>query len=103
MIIALDLNVFMAPPGTIMIQGDIAASSTFAAVQNALAGRLADVVLSDMAPNATGNRMSDTARSHDLCMHAFRYAQKFLKPGGVLLTKLFVGGQETGSHSIFFF
>jgi len=50
-----------------------------------------DVVLSDMAPSTTGNKMVDAARSFDLCMAAFSLAKKYLKPGGSFVCKIFQG------------
>lgn len=48
-----------------------------------------DLVISDMAPNTTGIRMTDQARSFDLCILAFKMAQKFLKKDGHFICKLF--------------
>ncbi len=50
-----------------------------------------DVVLSDMAPNTTGNRLSDQARSYDLFMRALAVAGALLKPGGSFVGKIFMG------------
>lgn len=56
-----------------------------------LENHLMDVVLSDMAPNTTGVRSVDQARSHELCLEVFKIADKFLKPGGHLVMKVFEG------------
>jgi 23S rRNA (uridine2552-2'-O)-methyltransferase len=48
-----------------------------------------DVVLSDMAPKTTGIRLTDQARSMELCELALDVARKFLKPGGSFVCKLF--------------
>lgn len=48
-----------------------------------------DLVLSDMAPNTTGIRFTDQARSMELCELALDVARKFLKPGGHFVCKLF--------------
>lgn len=48
-----------------------------------------NVVLSDMAPNTTGIRMTDQARSMELCEIALSCADKFLAPGGHFVCKLF--------------
>jgi 23S rRNA (uridine2552-2'-O)-methyltransferase len=50
-----------------------------------------DVVLSDMAPNTTGTREADQARSFDLFMRALDVASELLKPGGSFVGKLFMG------------
>ena len=48
-----------------------------------------DVVLSDMAPKTTGIRITDQARSFDLCELALNVARKFLKKDGHFVCKLF--------------
>lgn len=50
-----------------------------------------DVVLSDMAPRTTGNRLGDQTRSFELFMRALAVAEKFLKPGGSFVGKIFMG------------
>lgn len=52
-----------------------------------------DVVLSDMAPNTTGHRFTDQARSHALFMRALEIACAVLAPGGAFAAKLFQGGE----------
>lgn len=48
-----------------------------------------DVVLSDMAPRTTGIRITDQARSVELCELALSIAVRFLKPRGTFVCKLF--------------
>jgi 23S rRNA (uridine2552-2'-O)-methyltransferase len=48
-----------------------------------------DVVLSDMAPSTTGNRIVDAQRSLDLCQSALSLAQEILRPGGAMVCKIF--------------
>ncbi len=48
-----------------------------------------NLVLSDMAPKTTGIRMTDQARSMELCELALDIARRFLKPGGHFVCKLF--------------
>ncbi|MBW1777944.1 MAG: RlmE family RNA methyltransferase [Deltaproteobacteria bacterium] len=50
-----------------------------------------DVVLSDMAPDTTGARDVDAARSLQLCDQAFSIAQARLTPGGSFVCKIFFG------------
>jgi 23S rRNA (uridine2552-2'-O)-methyltransferase len=50
-----------------------------------------NVVLSDMAPNTTGNKLVDTARSFDLCRSAMNIAQNLLISGGSFVCKIFQG------------
>ena len=48
-----------------------------------------DLVISDMAPNTTGIRMTDQARSFELCDLAFQISRQFLKKDGHFICKLF--------------
>jgi 23S rRNA (uridine2552-2'-O)-methyltransferase len=48
-----------------------------------------DLVLSDMAPKTTGVRLQDQMRSFELCVLALETAERFLKPGGHFVAKLF--------------
>ncbi len=50
-----------------------------------------DVILSDMAPKTTGVAVTDQARSLALCELALGAAQRFLKPQGTFISKLFQG------------
>ena len=50
-----------------------------------------DLVLSDMAPRTTGNRLGDQTRSFELYMRALAVAEKLLKPGGAFVGKIFMG------------
>ncbi len=50
-----------------------------------------DVVLSDMAPNTTGIMIRDQALSEELCQHVLEICGRFLKPGGHMAMKLFMG------------
>tara|TARA_Y100001935_G_C17269502_1_gene491110 strand:- start:821 stop:1450 length:630 start_codon:yes stop_codon:yes gene_type:complete len=56
-------------------------------------GREVDVLISDMAPNTTGVRSVDQARSEALCLEVLTVAQKHLKVGGHIVMKLFEGGE----------
>ena len=48
-----------------------------------------DVVMSDMAPKTTGIRITDQARSLELCELALATAERFLRPRGSFIAKLF--------------
>ena len=55
--------------------------------------RQIDLVISDIAPNLTGIRDTDQARSLELAKSVVDVAFKILKPGGGLLIKLFEGSE----------
>lgn len=49
------------------------------------------VVMSDMAPNTTGIKDVDAARSFDLCEAALNLAEQVLAPNGTFICKIFQG------------
>ncbi len=58
-------------------------------------GGPADVVLSDMAANATGHRKTDHLRIMGLVERAAEFAGEILAEGGTFLAKVLQGGTET--------
>src|SRR5262245_248174 len=75
-------------PGSRILVGDV-----MALTPEALRGELDhfDVVLSDMAPDTSGVRSMDQARSEGLFERALEIAEATLAPGGHFLGKLFQG------------
>ena len=57
-------------------------------------GGAADVVLSDMAANATGHRRTDHLKIMALAEAAADFARDVLQPGGAFLAKVLQGGTE---------
>jgi 23S rRNA (uridine2552-2'-O)-methyltransferase len=55
-------------------------------------GRDADLVTSDLAPKLTGIRERDNAQFEELIDAALVIAAKTLKPGGMMIAKLFMSG-----------
>jgi len=60
----------------------------------ALLGGPADVVLSDMAANATGHRKTDHLKIMALAETAAQFAREVLEAGGTFLCKVLQGGTE---------
>ncbi len=73
------------------IQGDIAQKATHQAIDDLLTGSSIDVVLSDMSPDISGNYTIDQACSVYLCEQALEICNRFLKPQGHFVCKLFEG------------
>jgi 23S rRNA (uridine2552-2'-O)-methyltransferase len=90
-VIAIDLLPMDPVTGVTLLQGDFASRRGLAAVEEALAGRRADLVLSDMAPNLSGIAISDQARSMALAEAARDFALAHLQPEGAFLVKIFQG------------
>jgi 23S rRNA (uridine2552-2'-O)-methyltransferase len=90
-VIALDLLEMDPLPGVEFLQGDFREDAVLAELEKMLAGREVDLVLSDMAPNISGVSSSDQARMAHLAELALEFSMQWLKPGGHLLVKVFVG------------
>jgi 23S rRNA (uridine2552-2'-O)-methyltransferase len=71
------------------IQGDFRELEVLDQLDVLLAGRKADLVLSDMAPNLSGIPTADAARMEHLIDLAIEFSQFHLKPSGALLVKCF--------------
>jgi 23S rRNA (uridine2552-2'-O)-methyltransferase len=90
-IIALDILPVEAMDGVTIIQGDFQEEAVLNQLLAALDGQPVDLVLSDMAPNMSGARAVDQPRAMYLAELALDTALQVLKPGGVFVTKLFMG------------
>ena len=73
------------------IQGDFTEPGVVDLLLNALGGRSAGLVLSDMAPNLSGNRVTDLAQMSLLHGLVLDLAERILGRRGVLLMKAFEG------------
>ena len=90
-VIALDLLPMEPVEGVDFIQGDFRDDEVVARLEQALDGRKADLVVSDMAPNLSGVAVADAARMSDLIELAVAFSKAHLKPDGALLVKCFHG------------
>lgn len=90
-VIAVDLLTMEAIGGVEFLQGDFTASATVDAIRALLGEARVGLVMSDMAPNISGNRAMDQPRSLALLDDALTFAQEVLEPGGHLLMKAFQG------------
>ena len=76
--------------GVSIIQGDFLEEEVKKEIFIKL-GEKADILISDMAANTTGNRSLDCIRTNQLCSDVVEFSSKILKPNGVLVSKLFMG------------
>jgi len=86
-VIAVDLLDIAPISAVTVLKGDFREAK----VLEALEGRRADVVLSDVLPNLSGIPNVDQARAAQLSFAAIDFCQKALKPEGVLVLKAFQG------------
>jgi 23S rRNA (uridine2552-2'-O)-methyltransferase len=92
-VVAIDLLEMGAIPGVEFIHLDFLDASAPGKLKAMLGGE-ADVVLSDMAANATGHRRTDHLRIMALAEAAAEFAREVLAPGGAFLCKVLQGGTE---------
>jgi 23S rRNA (uridine2552-2'-O)-methyltransferase len=90
-IVALDLLPMEPIEGVTFLQGDFREPEVLARLEQAVGGRKADAVVSDMAPNLSGIESADAARISHLVELAVAFAQAHLKPEGALVAKVFHG------------
>ena len=90
-IFALDLLPMEPIADVHFIQGDFREDAVLDQLEAQLQGRKVDLVLSDMAPNLSGNSTVDAARVEYIIELAVTFARAHLKPGGALLVKCFHG------------
>ena len=93
-IVAIDLLPMAPLPGVQFIELDFLDPHAPEAIKSLLGGP-ADVVLSDMAANATGHRQTDHLRIMALAEAAADFGREVLSPGGAFLCKVLQGGTET--------
>ena len=90
-IIAVDLLPMDALPSVEQIQGDFAEDDTLRLLLSMLENSPVDLVLSDIAPNISGNKAIDQPRSMHLAELALDLAKKVLRRRGSFVCKLFQG------------
>jgi 23S rRNA (uridine2552-2'-O)-methyltransferase len=100
-IIALDILPMEPIEGVKFLQGDFREPEVLALLEEAMGGRQADVVVSDMAPNLSGIESADTARISHLVELAVEFAVRHMKPEGALVTKVFHGGGHSQLVKLF--
>ena len=92
-VVAIDLLAMDPLPGVDFLQLDFLDPDAPERLK-ALLGGPADVVLTDMAANATGHRATDHLKIMGLAEAAAEFAREVLKPGGAFLAKVLQGGTE---------
>ncbi|NND82683.1 MAG: RlmE family RNA methyltransferase [Gammaproteobacteria bacterium] len=90
-IIAIDLLPMEPIQGVHFIEGDFQDDVVLAELDEILAGRPIDLVISDMAPNISGVRSVDEAQYEGLLDSVLWFCERRLKSGRHLLVKLFEG------------
>lgn len=93
-VVAIDILEMDAVPGVMFAKLDFLAADAPDKLKEMLGGP-ADVVLSDMAANATGHARTDHLKIVALVELAAEFAREVLAPGGAFLAKVIQGGTES--------
>lgn len=94
-VVAVDILPMAPMAGVTVLELDFLAADAEQKVLDALGGPV-DIVLSDMAPSATGHKQTDHLRIMALCEAAADFAVRVLAPGGAFVCKVWQGGTESG-------
>ncbi|MBY0355098.1 MAG: RlmE family RNA methyltransferase [Rickettsiales bacterium] len=92
-VLGVDILPMQPVPHATLIELDFMAEDAPQRIREALGG-LADIVLSDMAPNTTGHAATDHIRILAMVEAACLFATEVLKPGGAFICKVRQGGME---------
>jgi 23S rRNA (uridine2552-2'-O)-methyltransferase len=90
-VVASDILPMNPIAGVTFIQGDFTEEDVYNRIIDTMAGRLADLVISDMAPNMSGMAAVDQPAAMYLVELALDLARQTLKPGGDFVAKVFHG------------
>ena len=88
---ALDILPMDTIAGVDFIQGDFTEENVFEELMTLIEKRPVDLVISDMAPNLSGNKAVDQPAMVYLAELALELAEKVLSSNGVFIAKLFQG------------
>lgn len=91
LMIASDILPMDSIAGVEFIQGDFREQEVLDKLLDILDGRKINLVMSDIAPNMSGNKAVDMPRAMYICELVFEFAKQELKPGGDMLFKFFHG------------
>jgi 23S rRNA (uridine2552-2'-O)-methyltransferase len=90
-VIGVDLMHIRPLSGVTFLQADMTRESSLCELENVIEGKQADVVISDMSPDISGNYSVDHARSLYLSEQALKTAEILLKLNGNFVCKVFTG------------
>ena len=89
-ILGIDLKKTDQIDGVKFIEGDFYSDDVKMAIKKYFHSNI-DLILSDMAPNTTGNKSLDSIRTNQLCLDILDFSIKKLTKEGVVVSKFFMG------------
>jgi len=90
-VLGVDLLSIYPLQGVVFLKGDMTKQESIDELTKVIGSKKADVIISDMSPDISGNYSIDQARSIFLCEQAFKTAEILLKPKGNFICKVFEG------------
>ena len=89
-ILGIDKKKLIQIEGTRIIEGDFLDERSKNNILKFFNSKI-DVILSDMAPNTSGNKSLDAIKTNELCLSILEFSKKILDKNGVVVSKLFMG------------
>ena len=89
-ILGIDKKKLISVKGVNFIEGDFLDKTSKNSILKFFNSRI-DVILSDMAPNTSGNKSLDAIRTNELCLSVIKFSRNILDKNGVVVSKLFMG------------
>ena len=89
-VLGVDLNEIIKIQDVEFIKGNFLEENIKSKISNYFKSKI-DVILSDMAPNTTGNKSLDCIRTNQLCLDILDFSKENLSKKGVVVSKFFMG------------
>ena len=89
-ILSVDVKDMLPINNTIFLKGDFTKLETQNKIMKFFNTKI-DTIVSDMAPNTTGNKELDSFRTGNLCLNALKFSRKILKANAYFVSKIFMG------------
>ena len=89
-ILGIDKKKLVQIEGTRIIEGDFLEERSKNDILKFFNSKI-NVILSDMAPNTSGNKSLDAIKTNELCLSILEFSKKVLVKNGVVVSKLFTG------------
>ena len=90
-LLAIDINQMETIDGVSFIQGNIQDQILQEKLFKEIGNKKFDLIISDMSPNKTGNKVSDQYKFYNIADSILEFSQKGLMSKGMLVMKVFIG------------
>ena len=90
-LLAVDINEMEPIDGVMFIRGDIEEQTIQDKLFNEINNEKFDLIISDMSPNKTGNKVSDQYKFYNIADSILEFSQNGLMSKGMMVMKVFIG------------